>query len=258
MAGLGALDAARRQGGRRGRDPLRDFVRDRICTPVRLALPPTGRLTWYGQHDAYWVAHYDAWRRVGGRTYRCLDRVFDLWAVLARSCGWWWPLDGSCVVSERPVAIRTRDGRLHDAEGPAVAYADGWAVHAWEGTRVPRWVITDPTPDRIAREPNVEVRRCAIERIGWETYIEQAGLRLVATAPDPGNPGSDLRLYDLPDAVWGRPARVLLTVNGSVERDGRRRRYGLGVPRFLDDPVAAAAWTYGLSADHYSRLVRRT
>jgi hypothetical protein len=240
------------------RDPLRDLVRDAICTPVRLALPMADRLTWYGQHDAYWIAHYDAWRRVHDRKYLSQGLELDLWAALARSCGWWWPLDGQCVVSERPVSVRTEDRRLHNADGPAVAYADGWTVHSWQGTRVPEWVISGPTPDLIAQEPNIEVRRCAIEHLGWENYIEQAGLRLVATAPDPGNPGSDLRLYDLPGTPLGRPARVLLAVNGSLERDGRRRRYGLGVPDFLDDPVAAAAWTYGLSATHYSQLARRT
>ena len=51
---------------------------------------------------------------------------------------------------------------------------------------------------------------------------------------------------------------MLLAVNGSVERDGRRRRYGLTVPASLDDPVAAAGWTYGLSAEQYSLLLRRT
>ncbi|GAA2858273.1 hypothetical protein GCM10020220_054280 [Nonomuraea rubra] len=51
---------------------------------------------------------------------------------------------------------------------------------------------------------------------------------------------------------------MLVAVNGSVERDGRRRRYGLTVPGHFTDPLAAAGWTYGLSAEQYSRLLRRT
>ena len=216
--------------------------------------------TWYKTQCASWVAHYDALRRAAGVVFTPEQtRVFDLWAAVARSCGWWWPREDVCVVSERPVAVRTEvwgdDGevRLHCADGPAVRYSDGWKVYAWHGTRVPPWVVADPTVDRIAREANVEVRRCAIERIGWASYIDRAGLRLVASAPDPGNTGSELRLYDM-----RRDTRVLLTVNGSVERDGNRRRYGLTVPGFLNDPVAAAGWTYGLSAEQYSLLVRRT
>ncbi|MFF5208482.1 DUF6745 domain-containing protein [Streptosporangium sp. NPDC000396] len=215
---------------------------------------------WYGTQCASWVAHYDALRRAAGVVFTPEQtRQFDLWVTAARSCGWWWPREGVCVISERPVAVHTEvwgdDGevRLHCADGPAVRYADGWDVHAWHGTQVPSWVITDPSVQRIAREVNVEVRRCAIEHIGWASYIGRAGLRLVASAPDPGNPGSELRLYDM-----RKETRVLLAVNGSVERDGRRRRYGLTVPGFFDDPIAAAGWTYGLSAEQYSLLVRRT
>lgn len=215
---------------------------------------------WYGTQCVSWLARYDALRRAAGVVFTAeQSRRFDLWAAVARSCGWWWPREGVCVVSERPVAVHTEvwgdDGevRLHSAYGPAVRYADGWDVHAWHGARVPAWVITDPSVERIAREANVEVRRCAIEHIGWASYIDRAGLRLVASAPDPGNPGSELRLFDM-----RKETRVLLAVNGSYERDGRRRQYGLTVPGFFDDPVEAAGWTYGLSAEQYSLLVRRT
>ncbi|WP_431904572.1 DUF6745 domain-containing protein [Nonomuraea sp. bgisy101] len=233
-----------------------------VRRPLRLADGSGSRANnlWYGTQCPSWVAHYDALRRAAGVVFTPEQtRHFDLWAAVARSCGSWWPREGVCVVSERPVSVRTEvwgvDGevRLHCPDGPAIRYADGWDTHAWHGTAVPPWVIKDPSVQRIADEPNVEVRRCAIEHIGWASYIVRAGLRLVATAPDPGNPGADLRLYDLRGET-----RVLLAVNGSVERDGRRRQYGLTVPGFLDDPVAAAAWTYGLSAEQYSLLVRRT
>jgi hypothetical protein len=51
---------------------------------------------------------------------------------------------------------------------------------------------------------------------------------------------------------------VLLATNGSPERDGTRRRYGLPVPADMDTAVHAAAWTYGLDAVQYARLARRT
>ncbi|MGI5165738.1 DUF6745 domain-containing protein [Spirillospora sp. CA-253888] len=253
------------------RDPLRLFVRDQVCTPLATMLRERAGaspgLAWHGQHDAYWVAHYDVQQRLGLARYSAEQwHQFRLWVALARSCGWWWPYDEVCVVSERPVAVHTEpmpgrtqgERRLHRPDGPAVRYADGWGLHSWHGTRVPEWVITDPTAERIGGEPNVEVRRCAIERIGWDAYLGQAGMRLVSTAPDPGNPGFELRLYDVPHRAWGASTRVLLAVNGSVERDGARRRYGLNVPGHLDDPVAAAAWSYGLSGPQYARLARRT
>jgi hypothetical protein len=51
---------------------------------------------------------------------------------------------------------------------------------------------------------------------------------------------------------------VLLVANGTPEPDGQRRRYGLGVPAGIDDPIAAAGWSYGLTAHQYARLARRT
>jgi len=81
---------------------------------------------------------------------------------------------------------------------------------------------------------------------------------LGARPDDPGNADCQLSLYDLPENVWGTASRVLLVTNGSPERDGTRRRYGLPVPVDVATAVRAAAWTYGLDADQYARLARRT
>ncbi|MEQ4720231.1 DUF6745 domain-containing protein [Nonomuraea sp. B19D2] len=240
--------------------PLSRSLYSTLIPPLRAAHAGPFREDWYRLLHVSWIARYDALRHVAGVAFTGpqLERL-GLWATAATSCGWWWPREGVCVVSERPVAVHTEvsgdDGevRLHCADGPAMRYADGWDLHSLHGTEVPPWVIMDPDVRRIADEANVEVRRCAIEHLGWASYIEQAGLRLVATAPDPGNPGSELRLYDM-----RRGTRVLLAVNGSVERDGRRRQYGLTVPGFINDPIDAAGWTYGLSAAQYSLLLRRT
>ena len=231
---------------------VRQTVKESVAGLVRTAIPQHFGLHWYGQQDAYWVAGCPQVPEA------------ELWATLVRSCGWWWPREGVCVVSERPLALRTEqhgsafEHRLHCATGPAVVYPDGWAVHVWHGTRVPSWVIEDPTADRINAEFNVEVRRCAIEHLGWPAYIDQAGLRLLSRAPDPGNPGCELQLYNLPPQKWHRPTRLLLAVNGSVERDGTRRRYGLRVPADFDHPLDAAGWSYGLSGAQYAQLQRRT
>ncbi|GGV17660.1 hypothetical protein GCM10010182_43700 [Actinomadura cremea] len=215
---------------------------------------------WSMSQCVSWVARFDALRRLGGADFTPeLDLRLAPWTTLARSCGPWWPLRDVCVVSERPAEIHTESAgehgevRLHREDGPALRYRDGWSVHAWHGTRVPSWVIDDPDVRRIERERNVEVRRCALERIGWPAYVDSLGPALLGVAPDPGNPGHELRLYDLRGST-----RVLLAVNGSLERDGTRRQYGLTVPGHFTDPVAAAGWTYGLSADQYATLARRT
>ena len=249
---------------------LNNSIEDSIRLPIRdetqAGSGPPVALGWYGQHEV-WPAVLDILHQARLiRPSREQAGQLDVWTALNRSCGWWWPLDDVCVVAERPLVVRTepRPGpdhaglRLHSSDGPAVVYPDGWRLHSWHGTRVPDWVMTDPSPDRIANESNVEIRRCAIERVGWDRFVDDADLRLLGSAPDPGNPGNELRLYEVPGAVWGRAVRLLVATNGSVERDGTRRRYGLTVPVHLDHPLSAAAWTYGLPAYVYARLARRT
>ncbi|GAA4878301.1 DUF6745 domain-containing protein [Kitasatospora terrestris] len=251
------------------REALSGTLGDAVRGPLRTALLGTAAsgTTWYGQHDAAWVGPYDVLARAGLARFDPDDlRLLGPWAELARSTGWWWPDATHCVLAERPAAVHTEplahahhgERRLHRADGPAVRFADGAALYVVHGTPVPEWVVTGPTVELIHAEPNVEVRRCAIERLGWDAYIGLAGLRLLAEAPDPGNPGFRLRLYDLPREAAPVPARLLLAVNGSAEPDGRRRRYGLAVPPHFDDALAAAGWSYGLSGAQYATLVRRT
>ncbi|HEV2375169.1 MAG TPA: hypothetical protein VGS19_23795, partial [Streptosporangiaceae bacterium] len=221
----------------------------------------------------YWCAFYDAPRRLGIVTYKPADDTkLTLWCQLARSCGWWWPCEGMCVISERPSTVHVEPWdpargtvRLHKAGGPAMEFRDGWKVWAWHGRQVSEWVVTGPTAKKIAEEANVEVRRCAIESLGWDTFIREAQLAAVAPpgadsfdVPDPGNQGQTLALYDVPERLWGSRVRLLMCTNGSVERDGTRRRYGLTVPAHVKTPVEAAAWTAGLTEHEYARMQRRT
>ena len=216
-----------------------------------------------GQGEAAWSAYTTFLARIypdeGHRGWR---RRIDVFTEV-QSAGWWWPHMDFVIVSDRPTEVRTEtspDGsvRLHSDHGPALRWADGWSLYLWHGTLVPSWVVEAPSVKAIHDESNVEVRRCGIESLGWDAYIAGAQLRLVDRAADPGNPDCQLSLYDLSATVWGSRTRVLLATNGSPERDGTRRRYGLPVPADMDTAVHAAAWTYGLDADQYARLARRT
>jgi hypothetical protein len=152
----------------------------------------------YGQHDASWLAFHDMFRR--HCSIRDADRLAGQMRT-ARSAGWWWPFQGAVVISDRPEALH-RDGqaRLHCEDGPAIRYRDGFAVWSWHGTRVPQDLIeTGWDTDTILRHPNAEVRRCAIEHLGWDQFIIDAGLdRVGLTVPDPANAPYHLALYDGP------------------------------------------------------------
>jgi hypothetical protein len=227
---------------------LRGQLRDQLRDQLGDQLDP-----WY---DGYWLAFYQCALEIAGLP--ASDRLSAI--DEATSAGWWWPMAGIAVLTDRPTVInRDPQARLHCETGPALAYADGYTMHCWHGIRTEEWVITDPSPERILRETNVEVRRCAIESLCWPEFIAAAGLSPVGSdAPDPGNPGQTLALYDVPEEIYETPIRVLIASNGSVERDGTRHTFGLTVPAEIKDPIAAAAWGYGLSRKQYlTAQVRR-
>ncbi|WP_394620335.1 DUF6745 domain-containing protein [Lentzea sp. JNUCC 0626] len=224
---------------------LRPVIREGLVPAINSTLPGSLGVGWAGQHDADWLAETDTWSE---------PALLAPWETLARTAGWWWPREGRCVMSDRPTALHVDANALpHNDNGPAITFADGSHAYAWHGQTVPRWAIEEPDVVRILTEPSIEVRFCAAENLGWETYVEQARPPLLGSAPDPGNPGFDLRLYDLWDQL-----NLLLVVNGSPERDGTRRRYGLRIWRWVRDPLEATAQTYGLRADQYAKLLRRT
>jgi hypothetical protein len=213
----------------------------------------------YPNEDFGTYCHYHGYEYYDPQSnedYSWINLLHNL--VAAQSADWWFPHRDFVLASERPVLLHADNGRLHCPDGPAVAWPDGWQLYFWHGMRVPEWVITGPTVAAIAGESNVEVRRCAIEAMGWDAYLDQAGLSLVDSAIDPGNPGCRLELYHVPEQTWGSPLRVLLATNGSPERDGTRRRYALPVPADMDTALNAAAWTYGLAGEQYADLIRRT
>jgi len=174
----------------------------------------------------------------------------------------WVPYAWLTVVLEPPAHLFTeragRRLRLHRDDGPAVVWPDGQVEFYLHGVAIPAELAArEPTVRELHTQRSTEVRRVLIEREGWARYVERAALRLISAAPDPGNPGRQLRLYRAPPGVFDS-GRLLLMANGSPDRCGRVRYYGELVPDGLDDPVEAAAWQYGVPADVYRGLVRRT
>jgi hypothetical protein len=217
-------------------------------------------------NDAYTLAFYGCALPIADRPAD--PRLGALSSVVAET-GWLIPMREAVVVGARPAVLhRDARGDLHNSAGRALVYPDGWGLYAWHGRRVPGWVIVAPSTEAITAEENAEIRRCAIESLGWDRFIAEAGLVPVtaghsndlaaARVPDPGNPGQHLVLYEVPERLWGSRIRLLMCTNGTPERDGTRRRYGLTVPAHISNPVEAAAWTAGLGKDEYARMVRRT
>jgi hypothetical protein len=193
--------------------------------------------------------------------------------VLAQECLWFIPFKGLCIFIEKPTTVSVEPAgpeervRLHCADGPALAFGDGWRVQCWHGLRIPPDLIEKRhklTPKQIALVPNAEIRRAAIEIYGVARYMPDAGGRVIHR--------------DAYGTLWRRdlgpddePYCAVEVLNGSLEPDGSRKTYFLSVPRStvlmpdrrddgrpIDTALDAVAWTDGLRGDEYQALRVRT
>ena len=205
-----------------------------------------------GQHDLAWLGTYDYIGSVLGLGAETAP-LLGLWQV-ATSLGWVQPHEHTCWLVERPNLLRgdTRD-RLHSASGPALRFPDGWSVWAWKGVEVPPWIIEQPeriTLASIDGESDVQIRRCMIEIMTPQRYVALGGA--VRVAED--DTGILWRRTWLASDAWA----AVEVMNGTPEPDGTRKHFFLEVPANMRTAREAVAWTYGLSANSYARLVVRT
>ncbi|MFD5695109.1 DUF6745 domain-containing protein [Streptomyces rubiginosohelvolus] len=195
-----------------------------------------------GQHDAAWLAAFDGHG----------DRLAGL-AEVARNAGWWWPYENAVVITERPdVLHRDEAGRLDHGEGPALAYGDGFALHAWRGMPVPAAFLDELsslTPERIRAEENAELRRVMLEYYGYDRYLTESGA-------EPVHRDETGILWRI--ALDGDEDVVMVeVVNSTPEPDDTYRTYWLRVPPTTRTAKDGVAWTFGLEGAAYAP-VRQT
>jgi hypothetical protein len=217
-------------------------VNDRVAAPLRSHLrselpryfdgqPPTGPLldAVGGQHDAGWLAAFDAAHEASPTVVRAAQQLAGLGGV-ARSAGWWWTYAEVAILTERPATLRRDNiGRLHAADGPALAYRDGYGLHAWRGLAIPSDTVVELsnlTQERISTESNAELRRVMLEHYGYERYLRD-----------------DVALV------------MVEVVNSTPEPDGTSRTYWLRVPPTTRTAREGVAWTFGLTEEEYRPLV---
>ncbi|MEU9127121.1 DUF6745 domain-containing protein [Kitasatospora sp. NPDC048540] len=264
-AGLGALGWAELwslTGGELGPQTgalaarIRDAVLDRLAPDPTDDEPPAARDAArtvrsaarlalldgvLGPHDAAWLAAFDAAGALDG------PHPLAPLAEIARGAGWWWPYEGVALVSERPVELhRDEAGRLDRADGPALAYPDGFALHAWRGMPVPPGFLAElaaVTPERIRTEENAELRRVMLEFYGYERYLADSGAE-----PLHRDATGVLWRIQLPD---DEPVVMVEVVNSTAESDGTFRTYWLRVPPSTRTARAGVAWTFGVPEQEY-------
>jgi len=235
--GLGAV-------GRTDADP----VRTRGASPaanseVGLVLRRAALGAVLGQHDAPWLGLF---AQLG-----MPDGLAGL-AEVAAEAGWWWPYADLVIVTPRPLELhREESGRLHRADGPALAYPGGFELHAWRGMPMAADFIASLgalTAERIAQERNAEQRRVMLEIYGFDRYLADTNAK-----PVNRDEAGVLWRINLPD---DEPVVMVEVINATPEPDGTRRTYWLRVPPQTSTAKEGVAWTFGLTPADYQPLAQ--
>lgn len=143
----------------------------------------------WGNHNPEWVAYATFFETIGHKYPEKLEAKLAALRNYHKNCGWLYCFEGCAFVSNRPtVLMRDEEGRLHNENGPAVAYADGYSFCAFHGTRIPaKWVENRKTihPSEILKAENVEQRAAGAALIGWDRMLDSLPHKIVDSSVEP-------------------------------------------------------------------------
>ena len=135
--------------------------------PSELHCPTTGSLIGYSFFEDYsFSTMAEDELRVGERQPPPV--LAAAWEV-ARSTGLWWPFENVVILTERPIELHVDDRRLlHNGDGPAGVYRDGWRVYGWRGMALPeRWILQPETiAPRELKHVDADFRRHVESKAG--------------------------------------------------------------------------------------------
>lgn len=97
---------------------------------------------------------------------------------LVEHCGWILPYDKICIACDRPQHLCfDTENRLHAEGEPAIQFADGFSIYAYQGVRLPeQYGRLHPHQWRshwLLQEPNAELRRVLIQGIGYGRICQE-------------------------------------------------------------------------------------
>lgn len=179
---------------------VRDSVWNNVLASVGASVEDSG----YGQHDSGWISYYDYFKTVCSLDAET-QKLCGI-TEITENAGWWLPHEKICWISERHNHLmRDERGRLHNYNGAALTYPDGWGIYSFHGVRVPeKYALTkaeDISVEDVLKESSAEVRMAVLGKIGLAKALGKIPHKVI----DSKN-GNDLIEFTIED----EPVRGLL------------------------------------------------
>lgn len=187
--------------------------------------------------------------------YELLDRLsndwtprdaasFKRWSRIVKAAPNYMFFEKTCFVCERPSELNLDDHfRLHNTNGPALAFPDGSEIFSYHGVGVPSNVITDKesiTIDAIRNELNVEHRTVMMSLYGESRFLIDSNADLL----DEDECGSLYRVQ----LAGGEPLVMVRVKDPTPSKQGTMGTYYLRVPPDMETAKQAVAWTFGFDS----------
>lgn len=113
-----------------------------------------------------------------------LKEKYDAWSNTTE-LGLIFPLEGVCIVSEKPTTIKLNErSELHSENGPAIEYAGhgDFTVYSLNGVNVPEWLVMTSEEDldlaKYHEIKNADVRTEFVRKFGIERMLGDFGKQL--------------------------------------------------------------------------------
>jgi hypothetical protein len=94
-----------------------------------------------------------------------------------------YPLENICIISQKAIKIKTKNGLLHADGESAIEYKDGFCVYALNGIRVSKALAETPAEKLDCKimltEKNAEIRREIVRKIGINRIVMKLGAKSI-------------------------------------------------------------------------------
>jgi hypothetical protein len=151
-----------------------------------------GKLEYYyypfssGSCELYWVSYYlfpELFIKKGFYKKENSE-LLNEWFELCGNCGFIYTFENVCIICDRPYEIHMLNNRLHNANGPAIKFSDGYELYTYKGIRLTdnEHLIKEKgniTIDSIMKEKNTEIRRIAMELYGIARFLKDYGAEMI-------------------------------------------------------------------------------